>query len=260
VPHGKGKWIQQEQQSKIEEVLDEEEPRNQMTLLLKENKLGVYIELLETNVWIHKINIAMELAIEENSKRQDKTDEQLVPAEYHKYLDIFSKEKAHRFPKSRPWDHKIEMKEGFEPKSFKNYNLTPAEQLELDKFLKKNLKKGYIRSSQSPMASPFFFVSKKDGKLWPCQDYRYLNDWTVKNFYPLPLISEIMDKLKGTKYFTKLDMRWGYNNVRIRKGDEWKAAFKTNKGLFEPTVMFFGMCNSPATFQTISSWQWSTIG
>jgi hypothetical protein len=155
----------------------------------------------------------MELAIEENSKKQDKTDKQLVPAEYHKYLDIFSEEKAHRFPKSRPWDHKIEMKEGFEPKSFKNYNLTPAEQLELDKFLKENLKKGYIQPSQSPMASPFFFVSKKDRKLRPCQDYRYLNDWTVKNSYPLPLISEIMDKLKGAKYFTKLDVRWGYNNV-----------------------------------------------
>jgi hypothetical protein len=80
-------------------------------------------------------------------------------------LDIFSKEKAHRFPELRPWDHKIEMKEGFEPKLFKNYNLTPAEQLELDKFLKENLEKGYIRPSQSPMASPFLFVSKKDSKL-----------------------------------------------------------------------------------------------
>jgi RNase H-like domain found in reverse transcriptase/Reverse transcriptase (RNA-dependent DNA polymerase) len=121
----------------------------------------------------------------------------------------------------------------------------------LDKFLKENLKKGYIRPSQSPMASPFFFVSKKDGKLRPCQDYRYLNDWTVKNSYPLPLISEIMDKLKGAKYFTKLDVGWSYNNVRIRKGDKWKAAFKTNKGLFKPTVMFFRMCNSPATFQAM---------
>jgi hypothetical protein len=143
------------------------------------------------------------------------------------------------------------MKEGFEPKSFKNYNLTPAEQIKLDKFLKENLEKGYIWPSQSPMASPFFFVSKKDSKLRPCQDYRYLNDWMVKNSYPLPLISEIMDKLKGTKYFTKLNVRWGYNNVRIRKRDKWKAAFKMNKGLFEPTVMFFGMCNSPATFQAM---------
>ena len=60
-----------------------------------------------------------------------------------------------------------------------------------------------------------------------------------------------MDELKGAKYFTKLDVRWGYNNIRIKEGDEWKAAFKTNKGLFEPTVMFFGMCNSPATFQAM---------
>jgi Reverse transcriptase (RNA-dependent DNA polymerase) len=244
----KGKRIRQEQQLKIEEVVDDEEQKNRTTLPIVEDKLGVYIELLKTDVWIHKTNITTELAIEENSKKTDKTDEQLVPAEYHGYLDIFSEEKAHRFPESRPWDHKIEMKEGFEPKSFRNYNLTPAEQLELDKFLKENLKKWYIQPSQSPMASPFFFVSKKDGKLRPCQDYRYLNDWTVKNSYPLPLI---MDKLKGAKCFTKLDVRWGYNNVQIRKGDEWKAAFKTNKGLFEPTVMFFGMCNSPATFQAM---------
>jgi hypothetical protein len=92
------------------------------------------------------------------------------------------------------------------------------------------------------MASPFFFV-KKDGKLRPCQDYQYLNDWTVKNAYPLPLISEIMDKIKGAKFFTKFDVRWGYNNVRIRTEDQWKAVFKMNQGLFEPTVMFFGMCN-----------------
>jgi Reverse transcriptase (RNA-dependent DNA polymerase) len=143
------------------------------------------------------------------------------------------------------------MKEGFEPKSFKNYNLTPAEQNELDKFLKENLKKEYIRPSQSPMASPFFFVSKKDEKLQPCQDYWYLNDWTIKNFYPLPLNSKIMDKLKDAKYFTKLDVHWGYNNIRIRKGDEWKAALKTNKGLFKPMVMFFEMCNSPVTFQAM---------
>jgi Reverse transcriptase (RNA-dependent DNA polymerase) len=222
-----------------------------MTLPHKENKMRVYIELLETDVWIHKTNIATELAIEENSKKTDKTDKQLVPAEYHKYLDILSEEKAHCFPKLRPWDHKIEMKEGFEPKLFKNYNLTLAEQIELEKFLKENLKKGYIWPSQSPMAFPFFFVSKKNSKLQPCQDYRYLNDWMVKNSYPLPLILEIMDKLKGAKYFTKLDVRWGYNNVQIRKGDEWKAAFKMNKGLFESTVMFLGMCNFLAAFQAM---------
>jgi hypothetical protein len=96
----KGKQIQQEQQPKIEKVVDDEEPNNRTKLPIVEDRLGVYIELLETDVWIHKTNIATELAIEENSKKQDKTDEQLVPTEYHKYLDIFSEEKAHRFPRT----------------------------------------------------------------------------------------------------------------------------------------------------------------
>jgi Reverse transcriptase (RNA-dependent DNA polymerase) len=195
--------------------------------------------------------LATKLASEANQKKPDLTPEQLVPREYHHYLDIFDEDKANRFPDTQPWDHKIEMKSGFEPKSFKTYNLTPEEQVELDKFLKENLDKEYIKLSQLPMASPFFFVKKKDGKLRPCQDYQYLNDWTVKNAYPLPLISEIIDKIKGAKFFTKFDVRWGYNNVRIKAEDQWKAAFKTNRGLFEPTVMFFGMCNSPATFQAM---------
>ena len=96
-------------------------------------------------VWIYaKGTLATELAIQENQKKEELTDEQMVPPEYHEYLDVFSEQKANRFPGPRPWDHKIEMKEGFEPKSFKNYNLTPEEQIELDKFLKDNLDKGYI--------------------------------------------------------------------------------------------------------------------
>ena len=75
-----------------------------------------------------------------------------------------------------------------------------------------------------------------------------MNESTVKNRYPLPLIQELVDKLKGSGVFSKLDVRWGYNNVRIKEGDEWKAAFRTNRGLFEPNVMFFGLSNSPSTF------------
>jgi hypothetical protein len=85
-------------------------------------------------------------------------------------------------------------------------------------------------------------MEKKDAKkLQPCQDYQYLNEFTKPNAYPLPLISDLMITLKGSKFFTKLDIRWGYNNVHIKEGDEWKAAFITNKGLFKPTVMFFGL-------------------
>ena len=100
------------------------------------------------------------------------------------------------------------------------------------------------------MASPFFFVDKKGGDLGPVQDYRALNDITIKNAAPLPLIPELIDKLRRARYYTKFDVRWGYNNICIKEGDEWKAAFKTPLGLFEPTVMTFGLCNTPATFQT----------
>jgi hypothetical protein len=155
----------------------------------------------------------MEIAIKENEKKADLPVEKLIPEDLHNFLDVFDNNKANRFPESNMWDHKIDMKEGFEPKSFKNYILTPEEQKELDKFLDENLEKGYIRPSQLPQASPFSFVKKKDGRLRPCQDYWYLNDWRIKNAYPLPLILEIMDKLKGVKYFSKFDVRWGYKNV-----------------------------------------------
>jgi hypothetical protein len=83
----------------------------------------------------------------------------------------------------------------------------------------------------------------------PCQDYRYINEWTVKNAYPLPLIPPLINKLRNAKFFTKMDIRWGYNNILIYPDDRWKAAFTTEFGLFQPKVMFFGLCNSPATFQ-----------
>jgi len=96
-----------------------------------------------------------------------------------------------------------------------------------------------------------FFIKKKDGSPQLVQDYRVLNAVTVKNRYSLLLISELVFQLHGAKYFTKLDVWWGFNNVHIKPGNEWKMAFHTNRGLFEPLVMFFGMTNSPATFQTM---------
>jgi len=101
------------------------------------------------------------------------------------------------------------------------------------------------------MAAPVFFIKKKDSSLWLVQDYHALNSITVKNKYPLPLISELVSQLHRARYFTKLDICWGFNNVCIKPGDKWKAAFQTNSGLFELLVMFFGMTNSPATFQTM---------
>ena len=98
---------------------------------------------------------------------------------------------------------------------------------------------------------PVFFVGKKNGKKRMVQDYQYLNEWTVKNNYPLPLISDMLENIGTKKVFMKMDLRWGYNNVRIKEGDKWKVVFTTPEGSFEPMVMFFGLTNSPATFQAM---------
>jgi len=148
----------------------------------------------------------------------------------------------------RKWDHVIELTPGAEPKSSKVYSLSLLEQEKLDAFLEENLCTGRIQPSKSPIAAPVFFIKKKYGSLQLVQDYRVLNTMTVKNRYPLPLISELVSQLCGAKYFTKLNVCWGFNNVCIKPGDKWKVAFHTNCGLFEPLVVFIGMTNSPATF------------
>ena len=132
----------------------------------------------------------------------------------------------------------------------KVYQLTQDEQKELLDFMKEQQAKGYICPSKSPYMAPFFFI-KKDSKLQPIQDYQQLNKWTIKNQYPLPLISELIMQVQNVKIFTKVNIRWGYNNICIKEGDEYKVACITNQGLFEPTVMFFWLTNSPATFQTM---------
>jgi hypothetical protein len=186
------------------------------------------------------------------AEQHHKVEKPILPAEYRRHSHVFSERESHRFPNPRLWDHAIELKKDA-PSTLpgKVYSLTQQEQKTLEEFLVDHLKRGYIRPSKSPYASPFFFIKKKDGKLRPVQDYRKVNEWTIRNRYPLPLIPELINRVKNASLFSKFDIRWGYNNVRIKQGDEWKAAFITNKGLFEPRVMFFGLTNSPATFQTM---------
>ncbi|SJL07261.1 uncharacterized protein ARMOST_10604 [Armillaria ostoyae] len=205
---------------------------------------------MEEELVIRAVHHANDLAAAANAEKPMKTFEEMVPPDYRSFRDLFSKENFNELPERKPWDHAIELVPNAKSTlDCKVYPLNRNEQEQLDKFLDENLDSGRITESKSPFASPFFFVKKKDGSLRPVQDYRKLNEMTIKNRYPLPLISELIDKLQGAKYFTKLDVRWGYNNVRIKEGDEHKAAFRTNRGLFEPTVMFFGLTNSPATFQ-----------
>ena len=137
------------------------------------------------------------------------------------------------------------------PRKGKVYPLSREKREEVREFVKEQLRKGYIWPSKSPQTAPVFFVGKKNGRKRMVQDYRYLNEWTIKNNYLLPLILDVLENIGTKKLFTKMDLRWGYNNVRIKEGDKWKAAFTMPEGLIEPTVMFFGLINSPVTFQAM---------
>lgn len=195
---------------------------------------------------------SQQLAEAAHKAKPQKSFEEMVPEPYRRHAKVFSEKESERLPGHKPWDHAIDLKpDAPETMRTKIYPMSVNEQEELDRFLEENLRKGYIQPSKSPLASPVFFVKKKDGKLRFVQDYRRLNEYTIKNRYPLPLVTDIINRLRRAKYFTKFDVRWGYNNVRIKEGHEWKGAFATNRGLFEPLVMFFGLTNSPATFQAL---------
>ena len=140
------------------------------------------------------------------------------------------------------------MKEEFVPRKEKVYPLLREEREEVQEFIQEQLRKEYIWPSKLPQMVPVFFVGKKDGKKQMVQNYKYLNKWTIKNNYLLLLISDVVENIGTKKVFTKMDLRWGYNNVWIKERDKWKVAFTTPEGSFKSMVMFFGLTNSLATF------------
>ncbi|KAI2662624.1 Retrotransposon-like protein 1 [Labeo rohita] len=174
-----------------------------------------------------------------------------VPIEYLDLKEVFSKSRAASLPPHRPYDCAIELLPGTSPPKGKLYSLSIHEREAMEKYISDSLAAGFIRPSSSPAGAGFFFVGKKDGSLQPCIDYRGLNNITVKNTYPLPLISSAFERLQGASVFTKLDLRNAYHLVRIRRGDEWKTAFNTPRGHFEYLVMPFGLSNSPGVFQAL---------
>jgi hypothetical protein len=172
-----------------------------------------------------------------------------VPQEYRHFLKIFNEPKEYK-PQHHPWDHEINLEPGKEPRWGPIYRLTEEETIILEKQIDEGLKKGWMRESSSPAAHPILFVKKKGTHdLRLCVDYRTLNDITIKDRYPLPLISELQDQLQGAVIFTRLDIKNAYHHIRIKEGDEWKTAFRTKFGLYEYLVMPFGLTNAPATFQ-----------
>jgi len=172
--------------------------------------------------------------------------------EYRRFKPLFQEELGKEaLPKHQPWDHEIPLIEGKQPKAQPIYSLSRTELEALREYINKNKAKGYIRESTSPARYPILFVPKPDGKLRLCVDYRRLNEITVKNRYTLPLIHEMQDRIKGAKWFTKLDLRDGYYRIRIKEGDEWKTAFGSRLGHYEYLVMPFGLTNAPASYQSL---------
>ena len=133
---------------------------------------------------------------------------------------MFEKKDSERMPTRKTWDHAIDLKEGFMPNKGRIYPLSRVEREKVQEFVEDQLRKRYIRPSKSPQMSPVFFVPKKDGKKRMVQDYQYLNSWTIKNNYPLPLILDLIDSIGKKKVFTKMYLQCEYNNVRIKERDE----------------------------------------
>ncbi|KAM5354848.1 hypothetical protein ACJ41O_001494 [Fusarium nematophilum] len=172
-----------------------------------------------------------------------------IPPQYRIYEKLFREELETGLPEHTHYDLEIEFIDGKQPGFSKLYPLNEAQLPVLKQYIEENIRKGYIRESKSSVGYPVMFVPKKNGKLRLCVDFRMLNEITVKDRTPLPLISELKDRLFGKKFFTALDLKGAYNLIRIKEGHEWKTAFRTKYGLFEYLVMPFGLTNAPAAFQ-----------
>jgi len=176
-------------------------------------------------------------------------DAKRIPSEYDDFHDVFYPSEEKALPPHSTLEHRIDLVDDARPPWGPIYPLSESELQTLRTYLKDSEAKGWIRPSTSPAGAPILFVPKKGGKLRLCVDYRALNQLTRKDRTPLPLMSEILDRLQGARIFTKLDLKDAYHRIRIRAGDEWKTAFRTRYGHYEYLVMPFGLVNAPATFQ-----------
>jgi hypothetical protein len=193
---------------------------------------------------LYEINTA--LAKEDDQKPDIPT---IVPPEYYDYLKIFEKANANKLPPHCPSDHTIPLMAGFKHLFGPRYSLSRPELEELKRWLDENLSKGFICTSSSPATTPISFVKKGDGSLRLVVDYRGINEGTIKNRYPVPLLQDTLMNLSKVKWFMKLDIHGAYNLIRMAEGEEWKTAFCTRYGLFQSRVMPFSLMNAPATFQ-----------
>jgi hypothetical protein len=166
------------------------------------------------------------------------------------YPDVFPEELP-GMPPDRDIEFSIELVPGTAPISKRPYRMDVKDLVELKKQIEELLEKGFIRPSSSPWGAPVLFVNKKDGSRRMCVDYRSLNEVTIKNKYPLPRIEDLFDQMKGAKIFSKIDLRSGYHQLKIRAEDVPKTAFTTRYELYEFLVMSFGLTNAPAYFMNL---------
>ena len=174
--------------------------------------------------------------------------ERVAEATRKEYSDVFPADLPMGLPPARDVDHRIELVAGARPTVRPTYRMSARENDELKRQLTELLQHGFIQPSKSPFGAPVLFVRKKDGSMRLCVDYRALNDLTIKNRYPLPRVDELFDRLQGARYFTKIDLRSGYHQIRIAAEDVPKTAFRTRYGHYEFLVLPFGLTNAPATF------------
>ncbi|XP_078181502.1 uncharacterized protein LOC144575281 [Carex rostrata] len=184
---------------------------------------------------------------------QTKEEGQDCPLEVRRILEEFSGvfEEPVTLPPSREIDHKIPLKPDAKPVSLRPYRFSYFQRLEIEKIVEELLRNSFIQPSSSPYSSPILLVKKKDGSWRMCVDYRRLNENTIKNKFPIPIIDDLLDELKGAQYFSKLDLRAGYHQIKMCEEDKFKTAFQTHEGHYEFNVMPFGLTNAPATFQCL---------
>ena len=193
---GKLGWEKQKEEEAKEEAEKKREERDNKRKQKKKKTMEVKV-VEKWKIWDE----------EEEAAKLEAEAKKLVPEKYHQWIKVFGKKQLERMPMRKLWNYAIDVKEGFIPRKGKVYLLSREEKEEVRVFIKEQLRKGYIQPSKSPQMVPVFFVRKKNRKKQMVQDYRYLNEWTIKNNYPLPLILDVLENIGTKKVFTKMDLR-----------------------------------------------------